>query len=373
MEAGAFLKEKGRGSELLPPIFIWDVIENKGQVIYIVNSESGISKSNIESKFFGRRLILPDSARFQTIPQQILLSKYDLPVKHNYETVTDLIKKAKNEQILRPALFINMAYGYLWFAYLTGFIETDYCKNATSLIENDKYSTVKSLSSIHDPAERFKQNCHNLHSLLTLNLIPKRFVLLYLISKFKEIVKESFPPKNDGFTNAIFEKLSLGMFLYYYKTHEEKIKSVTINYIQKFPGDFKVHRQFTLMLDKFEEEITLYKTIEAEELKIELNMELSGKKMPEREDGKGIIMKLLEFDLSFWQRLILLDIDKDVPVRKPYKDGHSQSYNYMLLLPFFQWLAPHLFPSYEDKKVDAKTYHKNMVERMKSFIEGKIS
>jgi hypothetical protein len=45
----------------------------------------------------------------------------------------------------------------------------------------------------------------------------------------------------------------------------------------------------------------------------------------------------------------------------------------MLLLPFFQWLAPHLFPNYEDKSVKAENYNKVVVERMKNFVEGKIS
>ncbi len=113
--------------------------------------------------------------------------------------------------------------------------------------------------------------------------------------------------------------------------------------------------------------------IDAEEEKFRAQSASSGIKIPEKEEGKGILMKFLEFDMSFWQRLILHDILNDVAVKKPYRDSFSVSHNYRLLLPFFEWLSPENFPNYLDKDVDSADYYKIMVERMKNFINGNIS
>jgi len=354
------------------PIFIWELIEQNDQVEFLVNSESGMSREDIARKFPNEKILLPNYAKFRLIKRETLNASYVRSPETGYSLISDLINWAKDSRNHAPDFFINAAYGGMHFFHLLKFSDSEYCKNIEERISNDSYSLIKKIPTIDDPLKRSEQNGYNLSYLHTLDLIPKRFIILKIITKAKGIVRENFPPENDLFSNSIIEKLLLGMFLSYYKNNRDKVKSITINYSQKFPGDFKVFHQFASMLSKFDEEINMYEGINEEQIKIELSAASSGVRLPKRDEGKGIIMKLLEFDLAFWQRLILLDIDKDVPVRKPYKESFSVSYNYMLLLPFFQWLAPHLFPKYEDKQVNAETYNKVVVERMKNFVEGKI-
>lgn len=373
IELGTLLIKRDNSNELDEPIFVWEILQQNEKSTFIVNSESGISKNNIINKFPDQKVLLPNHAKFKLMSQEALETSFIQSPAPSYIIVSDWIKLAKDQKNMAPDFFINAAYGGMHLNHIRKFTESQYCKTAEDKIHEDPYSRIVKLSSIKDVEEQQKQNLRNLSYILTLDFIPKRFVFVKIITIAKDIMRENFPPENDGFSNSLIEKLLLGMFLSYYKANRDKIKSVTVNYGQKFPGDFKVFQQFTSMLNKFDDEINMYENINEQELKMELNAALSGAKLPEREDGKGIIMKLLEFDLAFWQRLILLNIDSDVPVRKPYKDGFSISYNYMLLLPFFQWLAPHLFPQYEDKTVNAETYNKVVVERMKSFVEGKIS
>lgn len=373
IEIGASLKDKGENDELAQPIFIWAIIEQPSKTSFIINSETGMSKRAIEAKFPEQKIILPNHAKFKLVNKEDLQASFLSLNEPSYRLVSDWIKLAQDNGNTVPDFYINTAYVGMHLIHSGRFVDSKYCQSTEDRIHADPHTLILKLSSISNEKERDEQNFRNLGYLLTLDLIPKRFVLLKIITKAKDIMHENFPPGNDTFSNSVIEKLMLGMFLSYYKANKDKINSVTINYGQKFHGDFKVFQQFTSMLHKFDEEIGMYQSISDEELKLELNATLSGVKLPTREDGRGIIMKLLEFDLGFWQRLILLDINSDVPVRKPYKDGFSVSHNYMLLLPFFQWLAPHLFPKYEDKSVSAENYNKVVVERMKNFVEGKVS
>ncbi len=373
VDIGTLLKDKGNNDELVEPIFVWAIIEQPGKTSIIINSETGMSKRAIVAKFPEQKIILPNHAKFKIVNKEDLQASFLSLNEPSYRLVSDWIKLAQDNGNMVPDFSINTAYVGMHLIHSVRFIDSTYCQSTEDSIHADPHTLILKLSSISNEKERDEQNFRNLGYLLTLDLIPKRFVLLKIITKAKDIMYENFPPGNDTFSNSVIEKLLLGMFLSYYKANKDKINSVTINYGQKFLGDFKVFQQFTSMLHKFEEEIGIYQSISEEELKLELNATLSGVKLPAREDGRGIIMKLLEFDLGFWQRLILLDINSDVPVRKPYKDGFSVSHNYMLLLPFFQWLAPHLFPKYEDKSVSAENYNKVVVERMKNFVEGKIS
>jgi hypothetical protein len=373
IELGNLLTHKSKNDELAGPIFVWAIIEETGKCSFLINSETGMSKRTIEVKFPEQKIILPNHAKFKLVSKEALEASFVPSTEPDYSLVSDWIRLTKDKGNMVPEFFVNIAYGFMHIVHKGRFINSQYCKSIEDKIYADPYSLIVTLDSIKNEGEREKQNFQNMVYLITLDFIPKRFVILKIISKAKDIMHENFPPENDTFSNSIIEKLLLGMFLSYYKANKDKINKVTINYGQKFPGDFKVFQQFTSMLHKFEEEMGMYQSVSEEELKLELNAKMSGLKLPQREEGRGIIMKLLEFDLGFWQRLILLDINEDVPVRKPYKDGFSISYNYMLLLPFFQWLAPHLFPQYEDKKVNAENYNKVVVERMKSFVEGKVS
>jgi len=373
IELGTQLINKDKNNELSEPVFIWAIKEEAGKYSYLINSETGMSKKTIESKFPEQKIILPNHAKFKLVSKEALEASFVPENEPDYSLISEWIRFAKDKRNLVPEFFVNIAYGSMHIIHTYRFIKSQYCESIEDKICDDPYSLIVNLNSIKNEGKREKQNFQNMAYIMTLDFIPKRFAILKMISKAKDIMHENFPPENDTFSNSIIEKLLLGMFLSYYKANKDKINNVTINYGQKFPGDFRVFQQFTSMLHKFEEEMGMYKIVSEEELKFELNAIMSGVKLPPREDGKGIIMKLLEFDLGFWQRLILLDINEDVPVRKPYKDGFSTSYNYMLLLPFFQWLAPHLFPQYEDKRVNAENYNKVVVERMKSFVEGKVS
>ncbi|MFN8321240.1 MAG: hypothetical protein U0T74_01160 [Chitinophagales bacterium] len=355
------------------PTFIWELIEKNEQLWFLVNSESGMSKKDISLKFPDQKILLPNHAKFKLVNSKTFNVSYAHSSEKDYSLISEWINRAKDSRNLAPDFFINTAYVFMHLVSIGGFKDSQYSKSAEDKIYQDPYSLIVELESILDLSEKQLQYSRNFKYLVTLEFIPKRFVLLKMITKAKDIIRENFPPNNDDLSNSLIEKLLLGMSLSYYKANQDKIKSVTINYGQKFPGDFKVFQQFTTLLSSFENEMKMYENIHEEELKIEFNPALTSLKIPKGENGEGVIMKLLEFDLAFWQRLILLDIDKDVPVRKPYKDGYSESYNYMLLLPYFQWLAPHRFPSYEDKNVNAETYNKAMVERMKSFVKGKIS
>lgn len=365
MDIGSLIKVRQLSNDLNPPVFIWDIIEKNGKKLFVINSEKGLSKVELQNKFQNEISILPDGAQFKIEVEKSFLEKYEKIDDKDYEFITDLILSATRPYNQAPQFFTNSAYIALWIGYCFKFTESKYCEEVLERITESPYFLAKQLPEFKDLREYV--------SYVALELLLKRFALLKLVSKLKDIVNAISPPDNDQYPNAIFEKLILGMFLSYYQEHKEKINSVTVNYSQKFPGDYKVLYQFTSMLTNFEHEMNMYKAIKAEELKGDLLLVLQGVKVPEKEEGKGILMKLIEFDLPFWQRLILLDIDKHVPVRKLYKGGISEAYNYMLLLPLFRWLAPHHFPHYTDKKVNAETYNKMMVQRMKKFVEGKIS
>lgn len=372
LEVGTLLKKKD-SNELDIPVFVWDVSRLNGKTFYIVNYEKGLSKTHVEAEFSGKQICLPNHAKFKLLTEESIFGLTVSPPEPGYEMISDWIKLSKDRRNLAPDFFINMAYGCMHVIHAAKFTKSKYCESVKGKIHYSPYILVKKLSEIKDEKERGKQSTINFSYLWDLEWIPKRFVLLKIITTLKNIVSVNFPAENALLANSLIEKLLLGMFLSYYKANRDKIKSVTVNYSQKFPGDFKVFQQFSSILNKFEEEINMYEIVHKEELKIELSAALIGAKLPEREDGKGIIMKLLEFDMAFWQKLILLDIDTDLPVRKPYKDGFSISYNYMLLFPFFQWLAPHQFPMYSGKRVNAETFNKVVVERMKNFVGGKIS
>lgn len=373
MELGTLLIKRENFNELDLPVFVWEVVEDTEKIFCIVNSEKGYTNVDVKQKFPERNLLLPNHSKFKFNTDQELNAGYALHLEDGYHIVSELILSAHQKWNGAPMFFVNAAYGFMQLVYNLKFSNSKYCKSAEDRIKNDPYSLIIKLTSIENESERQGQNLKNLKCLITLDFIPKRFIMLKVITVLKEIVKDNFPSDNEIFSNSLIEKLSLGMFLGYYKEHRDKIKSVTLNYSQNFPGDHKVFAQFTSMLHKFDEEILMYQDVEKAQIEMELQAVLNGVKLPDRKEGKGIIMKLLEFDLGFWQRIILLDINKDVPVAKPYKEGFSESYNYMLLLPFFQWLAPHRFPSFEDKSVNAETFNKLMVERMKSFVDGKIS
>ncbi len=360
------------GSSNDEPIFIWEIVEQKEKTEFLINSESGMSKNEIARKFPNQKVLLPDSTKFKLISSDNLNASYGHSAETGYSLVSQAIVFAKDSRNVAPELFINAACVTMHVAYIVKFLDSKNCKSSEERIYGDAYSLIRQPFTTKDVIEAQRQNNKNLNYLRALYLIPRRFVLLKIITKARDLVRESFPPENDLFSNSLIEKLLLGQVLGYYKSNRDKIKSITVNYSQKFPGDFKTVQHFTYMLNNFEDEMNMYESVNKEQNKIELHAALHGMRLPERDEGKGIIMKLLEFDLPFWQRLILMDIDKDLPVRKPYKDSFSESYNYMLLLPFFQWLAPHLFPQYEDKHVKADTYNKVVVERMKNFVEGKI-
>ena len=303
IEPGTFLRNRDNCDELNEPIFVWEIIQQNEKVTFVVNSESGISKNNIISKFPDQKILLPNHAKFKLMRQEALDASFFIQSSESsYSLVSDWIKLAKDRKNMAPEFFINAAYGGMHLNQIRKFTESQYCKSAEDKIHEDPYSRIVKLSSIKDIDEQQKQNFRNLTHLFTLDFIPKRFAFVKIITIAKDIMHESFPPENGLFSNSIIEKLILGMCLSFYKANRDKIKSVTINYGQKFPGDFKVFQQFTSILYKFEEEINMYENIKAEELKIEFSAALSGAKLPELEEGKGIIMKFLEFDLAFWQR-----------------------------------------------------------------------
>lgn len=373
MELGALLIKRENANELALPVFIWEVVEDKKNPSYIINSEKGHSRDAISEKLPESALLLPGHSNFKIHTKQELDAIYVQHQEEGYDIVSEFIQSSYDKNNITHSLLRNVGYGFLHVAHNFKFLESEYCKSAEEGIENDTYSLIKELPSEEKESERRIRNLLNFKYLLDLDFIPKRFVLLKVVTVLKEIVKENLPSDNEIFSNSLIEKLTLGKLITYYRDNRDLIKSVTINYSKKFPGDNKVFMQFTSMLNKFDEEMLMYKNVEEMQLRMEFQAALSGAKLPTGEDGTGIIMKFLEFDLGFWQRIILLDINNDVPVRKPYKGGFSESHNYLLLLPFFQWLAPHRFPSYEDKTVNAETYNKVIVERMKSFVEGKIS
>ena len=367
MRLGDLLRLK-IATEVYPtPVLIWQIINQDGENLYIINASEGKTNSELELDLLNTSLFLPNHAKFKFLNLKALEGLYEVDDQSPYLEISEMIKHAYGNMDS-----INSAYAIIQLGYCLKFKDSTYCNSIIDKIVNDPYSTIKKLIGIEDPFDYQKQTTYNVQSLIKLDFVPKKFAFMKAIMVLKEISAANFRANNDLFSNSIIEALCLGMFLKYYLVNKENIKSITINYSNKFPGEFKVFQQFTSMLDRFQPEINTYDVVKNEEDKIRLMAELTGLNLPEDEYGKGMIMKFLEFDLGFWQRFILFNIIADVPVKKPYKDSYSTSYNYMLLLPFFQWLSPHIFPDYNDKDVKAENYQKIMVERMKSFEEGKI-
>jgi hypothetical protein len=372
MEIGTLLYAKMQTGIVPIPVFIWEIVGKGDDSLFIINASGGKTLEELKTKFPRNKLLLPYHSRFAVLTWHEMIEPYEQGKADPYVFVTDMIKGA-HVNSNTGFFFINCAYVMMHLVQIVKFSDSVYCNNAINRIKNDEYSTIEKLTPIKDKSEYGKQNAHNIAALFTLNFVPKKFAILKIITTLKEIAEINFPSGNDLFSNSLIEQLCLGMILSHYKANRDKIRSVTINYSHKFPGDFKVFQQFTSLIDKFESEIGWYETLNAEEDKFRFMAALSGIEVPEKEKGRGVIMKFLEFDLGFWQRLILLNIVDDVPVKKPFKGGYSISYNYMLLLPFFKWISPQSFPDYNDKNVKAENYQKIMVARMKSFIEGKIS
>ena len=367
MQMGSLIRLKFSKDLYPTPVFIWQIVDQGGKRLFIVNAPDGKANADLEIELSNGELLLPNHAKFICLEFKQIMELYEIDSCQDYQMVSDMIKSSYGNVIA-----INLSYVIMHLVHIVKFDRSVYCEEIIDKIESDPYTTIKKISSITEQFEYQKQVSFNLKALLDLAFIPKKFALLKFITIMKEITSSNFPAKNNIYDNYIFEELCLGMFLSYYSANREKIASVTINYSQKFPGDYRVFQQFINLIERFQPEMDSYNTVKAEEDKIRLTAAASGFKLPEDENGKGLIMKLLEFDLGFWQRFILLDIVKDIPVKKPYKDSYSISHNYMLLLPFFQWLSPHNFPDYNDKNVKAENYQKIMVERMKSFEEGKI-
>lgn len=373
MNSGTMLLSNLNRDELSFPTFIWGHYEYNGEKHYILNSDKGYSKTDIEKIAPQTFLLLPNHSKFKILVSRALREKFAPYINTDYQSVSDQIVLAYKNPYEAGSFLVNMAYAFLHLIYCVKFTDTQYCESAQQAIANDPHSLIKKFSGIKDENERNIQITKNIAYNHDLEFIPKRFGLLKLLTTYKDIARSNFPSRYEHHANALVEPLILGMAASYYFANRDKIKSTTINYSNNFPGEFKVFKDFLMVLDKCEEEAKMYERVNLEQKKIELEATLNGFKIPERKDGKGILIKLLEFDLAYWQPLFLLGIDQDVPVRKPFKDGYSESHNFMLLLPFFKWLAPHQFHTLQKSTFTKDTYSKNMVARMKNFVEGKIS
>ncbi len=359
MEQGDLLIQKDDHDEFGLPIFIWTVIAQSEELLYIINVEKGSSKSKVTNRFNGYHFYLPNHAMFNVLKHSEMVLHYKVPcegeVKENYNFVTQGIKSAKNLDGGYKA--INAMYSMVYVGYILRLPFSPAFQGINERISKDKYLNRNKYPSAS----------------ITLGGIADKFLFLKVINAVKELFSENFPTDDSDFQNALIEQLTLGMFAQYYKQNRDHIRSATINYEPSFNGDYRKFIQFKYVLNKLDVEIGFYESIKEEDEKLKytaigLNLDL-----PEEMNQKGIIMKALEFDMSFWQKIILAGLFKDFPVEKPYMNGISESYNYMLLLPYFIWLAPSLF---HEKHVDIYSdegYSKMVIERMKSFIEGKIS
>lgn len=359
MELGDLLIHKETHDEFGVPIFIWAVISQGEELLYIINVEKGLSKSKITNKFTEYHFYLPNHAMFNVLKQNEIVLHYKVPkegeVKEHHNYVTQCIRSAKNLDGGYKA--INAMYSMVYISYILRLPFSPAFQTINEKISKDKYLNRTKYPSAFN----------------TLDVIADKFLFLKVITALKELFSENFPTDDSDFQNALIEQLTLGMFAQYYKQNRAHIRSATINYESSFNGDHRKFVQFKYLLNKLDEEIGFYQSIKEEDEKLKQTAITLNLNLPEEMNQKGILMKALEFDMSFWQEIIFTDLFKDFPVEKPYMKGISQSYNFMLLLPYFIWLAPNIF---QERSADSYTdegYSKMIIERMKSFIAGKIS
>ena len=356
MELGDLLIAKNKPDEYGLPVFIWEVVEDERSKQFVINAAEGLTKQDVQDRFAGRNLHLPNHAKFEIMSYSELYPLYRIAESgimfesHNH--LSTVIRESR--KLDGGYKVLNAVYSMSYLIYIMAQSKSPDFLRMQSQIEEDKYFSSIPLSGI------------------ILDGISKDFAILKTISVAKALTSSNFPSEDESFANSLIQQLSLGMIAGYYQDNKDRIKSATINYEKNFKGDYVKFSQFKYLLNKVQEEINWYNTVKEEEDKILREAEAKGFPLPEEIVEKGAIMKLLEFDMAFWQNLFLHDVIERLPVEKPYKEGVSESYKCMLLLPYFVWLAPNLFNS-ESSRVNPDNYKKLIVEKMKNFVDGKIS
>ncbi len=373
MEIGDQIGKRIGYDEWALPIFIWDTLKIDNHSFYIINSEKGLTVEGVRKKFNTYSNFLPVHSKYEIKNEEELKKEYQKVLYNNktnpYLITSDGIKEARSGKVMDVVL--AFAYLSMNLNHIGRALESLVFKSTEERIEKDKYRTIRKLPEDKESDEYLNQNIKNMVAHFKFEFLPKKFIVLKIIKLLKEIMSSNFPASVSEYSNSIIENLLLGMFMSYYKSNEENIKSATINYANNYPGDFKKFSQFKLVLKKFDKEISSYEKLKMTDEELKKEYKNRNITLPTAMNEKGIIMKLLEFDMSFWQKLILQDIEKDVPVAKPFNKGISESYNYMLLLPYFKWLASELFPDLSNKKIKKENYESMMVDRMKNFQKGK--
>jgi len=374
IQLGALLYSSEEVSDYPKPHFVWGIITNEHtEPLYIINSLKGKSAPEIQSQHSDTKLVLPNHCKFVTLRESEIRDHFQEAHDETYVTICKIIPVTNQYENNLTKPLINMAYVMMNVFENGNFIKSKKCKNIIENIENSPYSLVRKTLETETTMERKRQYAYNAHSHLKLEFLPKKFALLKIIADLKPVAQSNFPATDTFSPNLLFQDLFMGMIMLYIKANRDNIRGATINYAKDFQGEFKTFSRFVTITEKYENEMSWYKLVKEFDDQFTSETDKMNVNRPQTEHKMGVIFKFIEFDLAFWQKLILYDIIKDVPVAKPYKDGVSESYNYMLLLPFFQWLAPHIFPSKGARSYEDEDYQRVMITKMKSVINGGTS
>ncbi|MEI7802035.1 MAG: hypothetical protein WCI97_05295 [Bacteroidota bacterium] len=361
MEKGDRIIKQKDNDDFAMPKFIWDVYYESvsGKSYFIVNAVRGANIAEVKSKLKDYSGTLPNHAKFELLTEKELRNNYikmeddDSNIYLEFSTLIRLSRGALN-----LSFEINSIYFFIYMKFIFRLKDSPEFIEIEKKIINDPYSLIiKNTNGLSEKDTLIIEQRNYIYE-IKLGFIPRMFFMLKIIKTIKDMMSENFPATDTTFSNSLYENLFSGKLF-----SEGAIKKT---------GDIGKNKLDSLMFEKFKEAIDAYNNLRISDDKISDDLSEKQSQLPDGFYQKEIIMEVLKFDMSFWQILFLKEIEKDIPVAKPHKNGISETYNYMLLLPYFKWLSPDLFPEIDFKHYTQENYRHMIFDRMKSFQTGKL-